>query len=135
MAGVGQCNGCPVGIGGQSPELRAKFPGTPEHVVNFMLFVAEQVRELLAELGFRKMDEIIGRVDLLEPKPLEQCGKAVRVDLSAILADPDPGCAKPRRHMQPRNHRPDDPLDDRICEDAMAAVETMQPFTRHYPIP
>jgi glutamate synthase domain-containing protein 3 len=56
------------------------------------------------------------------------------VDLSAILADPDPGGAKPRRHMQPRNDRPDDPLDDRVWEDAMAAVETGQPFTRHYPI-
>src|SRR2546428_3569434 len=87
-----QChsNLCPVGIAAQKPELRAKFPGTPEHVVNFMLFVAQQVREILAELGFRTMDEIIGRVDLLEPKPLEQCGKVAHLDLSPILADPDP---------------------------------------------
>src|SRR5260370_35767763 len=119
MAGVGQCNGCPVGIGGQSPELRAKFAGTPEQVVNFMLFVAEQVREILAELGFRKMDEVIGRGDLLEPKPLERCGKAASVDLSAVLADADPGGSKPRRQTQPRNDRPDDPLHDPIWADAL----------------
>src|SRR5262249_14679379 len=125
-----QChsNLCPVGIAAQTPELRAKFPGTPEHVVNFMLFVAQQVRERVADLGFRKMDETIGRVDLREPRPLERCGKAFHVDLSPILAVPDRGGVKPRRHMQPRNDRPDDPLDDRICEDAMAAVETGQPF-------
>jgi glutamate synthase (ferredoxin) len=131
-----QChsNVCPVGIAAQKPELRAKFPGTPEHVVNFMLFVAEQVREILAGLGFRSMDEVIGRVDLLELKPVEQFPKTANLDLSVILADPDPSGTKPRRHVQERNDRPDDPLDDRIWEDAQAAVESSKPFTRHYPI-
>jgi len=131
-----QChsNLCPVGIAAQKPELRAKFPGTPEHVVNFMLFVAQQVREILAGLGFRTLDEIIGRVDLLEPKPLEQCGKVAQLDLTPILADPDPDRSRPRRHTQPRNDRPDDPLDDRIFEDALSSVESSQPFTRHYAI-
>jgi glutamate synthase domain-containing protein 2/glutamate synthase domain-containing protein 1/glutamate synthase domain-containing protein 3 len=131
-----QChsNLCPVGVAAQKLELRAKFPGTPDHVVTFMLFVAEQVRELLAQLGLRTLDEAIGRVDLLELKPLERHGKSARLDLAPILADPDPSGARPRRQMQPRNDRPDDPLDDRIWEDAKSAVETGQPLTLHYDI-
>src|SRR5439155_19111051 len=129
-----QChsNLCPVGIAAQKPELRAKFPGTPEHVVNFMLFVAQQVREILAQLGFRTMDEVIGRVDLLERKPIEQYPKTANLDLSVILADPDPSRTRPRRHLQERNDRPDDPLDDRVWCEAEAAVEAAQVLTRHY---
>jgi glutamate synthase (NADPH/NADH) large chain len=60
-------NTCPVGVATQDPELRARFAGQPDHVMNFMLFVAEEVRELMAELGFRSFEEMVGRVDILVP--------------------------------------------------------------------
>jgi glutamate synthase (ferredoxin) len=131
-----QChsNLCPVGIAAQKEELRAKFPGSPENVVNFMLFVAQQVREILAELGFRTLDEVIGRAGLLELKPNLSFPKSANLDLSAVLADPDPSGQKPRRRVQPRNDRPDEPLDDLLCEDTLAAVESKEPITRHYSI-
>src|SRR5687768_12644456 len=78
-------NTCPVGIATQDPELRARFSGQPEHVVNYFFFVAEEVRELLARLGFRTMDEMIGRTDLLRALPATDNAKANTLDLSALL--------------------------------------------------
>src|SRR5438094_722249 len=66
MMRVCHLNTCPVGIATQDPELRKKFAGKPEHVINFMFFVAEELREIMAELGFRKVDEMVGRTDMLE---------------------------------------------------------------------
>ena len=78
-------NTCPVGIATQDPELRKRFKGTPEHVVNFFFFVAEEVREILASLGLRSLDEAIGRVDLLHSQPAIEHWKARGVDLTHIL--------------------------------------------------
>jgi len=78
-------NTCPVGIATQDPELRARFSGQPEHVVNYFFFIAEEVRELLARLGFRTMDEMIGRSDLLRALPTPDQAKASTLDLSALL--------------------------------------------------
>src|SRR6266487_2119658 len=78
-------NTCPVGIATQDPELRAKFSGQPEHVVNYFFFVAEEVRELMARLGFRTMDEMIGRTDVLRASPPSDHAKASALDLSALL--------------------------------------------------
>ena len=78
-------NTCPVGIATQDPELRAKFSGQPEHVVNYFFFVAEEVREMMARLGFRTMDEMIGRSDLLRVLPPSDNAKAKTLDLSALL--------------------------------------------------
>ncbi len=78
-------NTCPVGIATQDPELRKRFKGTPEHVVNFFFFVAEEVREILASLGLRSLDEAIGRVDLLHARPAIEHWKARGVDLTHIL--------------------------------------------------
>jgi glutamate synthase domain-containing protein 2/glutamate synthase domain-containing protein 1/glutamate synthase domain-containing protein 3 len=78
-------NTCPVGIATQDPELRARFSGQPEHVVNYFFFIAEEVRELLARLGFRTMDEMIGRSDLLRALPSSDNAKANTLDLSALL--------------------------------------------------
>ena len=75
----------PVGIATQDPELRARFSGQPEHVVNYFFFIAEEVRELLARLGFRTMDEMIGRTDLLRALPASDNAKANALDLSALL--------------------------------------------------
>ncbi|MDP9360321.1 MAG: glutamate synthase large subunit, partial [Acidobacteriota bacterium] len=78
-------NTCPVGIATQDPELRARFSGQPEHVVNYFFFIAEEVRELLARLGFRTMDEMIGRTDMLRALPSSDNAKANTLDLSALL--------------------------------------------------
>jgi glutamate synthase domain-containing protein 3 len=81
-------NTCPVGIATQDPELRKKFAGKPEHIVNFMFFVAEEVREIMASLGMRKLDEMIGRSDLLEFADVTTHWKAKHVDLFPILYRP-----------------------------------------------
>ena len=76
---------CPVGIATQNKELRKRFSGKPEYVVNFMEFIAEELREYMAKLGFRSIDEMIGRVDKLKKKENLDNWKAKRVDLSLIL--------------------------------------------------
>ncbi len=81
-------NGCPVGVATQDPELRKRFAGKPEHVINFFRFVAEELREIMAELGFRKLNEMVGRVDMLEVNPDEAFWKISGLDYSAILAKP-----------------------------------------------
>ncbi len=102
-------NTCPVGIATQDPELRARFAGQPEHVVNYFFFIAEEVRELLAKLGFRTMDEMIGRSDLLRVQPQSDNAKANTLDLSALLhlATPAAGAGTRgdrvvRRHVRSR---------------------------------
>jgi glutamate synthase domain-containing protein 3 len=116
-----QChlNTCPTGIATQRPELRAKFKGTPEQVVDFFIHLAEEIRAMLARLGLRSIDEAIGRVDLLRQTEVFN-----GVDLSAVLADPDPGGTQPRRSVQTRNDRPEDqePLDEALLRDAAAVL-------------
>ena len=116
-----QChlNTCPTGIATQRPELRAKFKGTPEQVIAFFVHLAEEIRELLASLGLRSIDEAIGRVDLLRQT---HCFNGV--DLTAVLDDPDPSGTEPRRCIQARNDRPEDgePLDERLLRDAQTVL-------------
>jgi glutamate synthase (NADPH/NADH) large chain/glutamate synthase (ferredoxin) len=104
-----QChlNTCPTGIATQRPDLiEKKFTGTPERVVNFFTFVAQEVREILAFLGYRSLEEIVGRVDLLEPRGLPPRHRGRTLTLEAILADVDPAKLVPRRCSQSRNDRP-----------------------------
>src|SRR5205807_944055 len=75
-------NTCPVGIATQDPVLRAKFTGQPEHVINFFFFIAEQVRQIMAQLGFRSFDEMVGRVDMLDARPAVDHWKAKGLELS-----------------------------------------------------
>ena len=82
-------NTCPVGVATQDPVLRKKFQGKPEHVINYLFFVAEEVRSLMAKLGVRKFDDLIGRSDLLETRKCIEHWKAKGLDYSAILAQPD----------------------------------------------
>ena len=97
-------NTCPVGIATQDPELRKKFTGQPEHVINFFFFIAEEVRELMAKLGFRSFSEMIGRVEKLDMKKAVEHWKAKGVDLSRILL---PGsAARGRRDLQLREAEP-----------------------------
>ncbi|HEX9880004.1 MAG TPA: glutamate synthase large subunit, partial [Candidatus Binatia bacterium] len=131
-----QChlNTCPVGIATQKPELRAKYTGTPEMVVNFFTLLAEDVRVILAELGFRKIEEIIGRVDLLEQRPVEDPTKAGKVDLKCLLVPVDPTWTRPRFHTWERNKRKDRPLDEKIIKDAKKALDGDGPVELFYKI-
>jgi glutamate synthase (NADPH/NADH) large chain/glutamate synthase (ferredoxin) len=116
-------NTCPVGIATQDPELRKRFKGTPEHVVNFFFFVAEEVREILASLGLRTLDEAIGRVDLLEAEHAIDHWKARGVDLSHILANVELPEGAPRRRVEPPPAVLDDALDWKLVELARPAIE------------
>jgi len=124
-----QChlNTCPVGIATQREDLRAKFSGRPELVVAYLLGVAEEVRELLASLGARTLDEIIGRVELLRQRPAPH-PKAASVDLGFVLRDPDPAGTRPRRATSARNTPPvGDDLDGRILEEIAPLLEGRLP--------
>ena len=125
---------CPVGIATQRPGLRAKFPGTPEHVVSFMLFVAEQVRHILARMGFRRLDEIIGRLDLLEAR--EDRSPVRGLDLARLLTDPDPTGERPRRRLWSNNasghldtSEAVESLGQQMARDGIAALERDEDFT------
>jgi glutamate synthase (ferredoxin) len=129
-------NNCPVGIASQKPELRAKFPGTPDHLVNFMLFVAEQVRMILAEIGARTLGEIVGRVDLLTQRPDVMWPKA-SLDLATLLANPDPEFNHAHSWSGQRNDRPapkEMPLDERLWQDYRPHLVSRQPFAQTYAI-
>ena len=89
MMRVCQLNTCPVGIATQDPELRKRFTGNPDYVVNFMRFMARDVREMMAALGFRTLNEMIGRTDKLETIEVDDHWKAAGIDLSAVLFQPD----------------------------------------------
>ena len=131
-----QChlNTCPVGVATQDPALRAKYPGTPEMVVNFMLGVANEVRAILANLGHRSLNDIIGRPELLQPVDLADYPKAAMLDLSEILTPADPTGTQPRYHLQKRNDREDIPLDDQILVDAERAIDQKKSIQLSYAI-
>jgi glutamate synthase domain-containing protein 2/glutamate synthase domain-containing protein 1/glutamate synthase domain-containing protein 3 len=116
-------NTCPVGIATQDPELRRRFEGTPEHVVNFFFFVAEEVREIMASLGIRSMDELVGRSDLLCQDEAIDHWKARGVDLTNILAMPDVPEDAPLRRVRPQEPVLDDALDWDLVEAAADALE------------
>ena len=131
-----QChlNTCPVGVATQDPALRAKYPGTPEMVVNFMLGVANEVRVILANLGHRSLNDIIGRPELLQPVDLADYPKTETLDLSEILTPADPTGTQPRYHLQKRNNRDDISLDDQILEDAKGAISQKTSIQLSYSI-
>jgi glutamate synthase domain-containing protein 2/glutamate synthase domain-containing protein 3 len=119
-------NTCPVGIATQDPELRAKFIGRPEDLINYFFFVAEEVRELMAKLGFRTMNAMIGRSDLLRPRLTTPARKAHALDLSALLHLPTLGeepDASERHHVAHQPHDLDDALDHTLLERAAPALE------------
>jgi len=131
-----QChlNTCPVGIATQREDLRAKFPGTPERVIHFMFGIADEVRRLLASLGFRSLDEIVGRPDLLAMRADMPPGRARRLTLERILADPDPSGTRARRGRQDRNDRPGAPYDDHILLEIRDAIVAGRSVDRAFAI-
>ena len=131
-----QChlNTCPVGVATQKPELRERFSGTPQMVISFLTHLAQEVRELLSALGYRSLDDIIGRQGLLVPRIDANNPRLHSVDLSHILTDPDPNGTRPRYHTKERNDRPDAPLDDRMLQDAQDAISENSSISLRYEI-
>ena len=132
-----QChlNTCPTGIATQREDLRAKFTGVPEQVIHFFAHVAQDVREGLAALGARTLDEVIGRCDLLRQKSVPGQPRTDLLDLSAVLAQVDPEGRRPRRCLQPRNDRAGyEPVDDEIIPQALPALERGEQFSLSLPI-
>jgi glutamate synthase (NADPH) large chain len=123
MMRVCHLNTCPVGIATQDPALREKFTGTPEFVENFFRFVAEEVRELMAQLGFRTLDEMIGRVDRLDVQRAVTHWKAKGLDLSALLHEPDVPADAARRCVTAQDHGIARALDNTLIEECRAALE------------
>jgi glutamate synthase domain-containing protein 2/glutamate synthase domain-containing protein 1/glutamate synthase domain-containing protein 3 len=126
-------NTCPVGIATQDPELRKRFKGTPEHVVNFFFFVAEEVREILASLGLRSLDEAIGRVDLLGAGTAIEHWKARGVDLTHLLTNIELADGAPRHRIEPPPAVLEDALDWQILEGAEPAIERGEAVKLHFP--
>jgi glutamate synthase domain-containing protein 2/glutamate synthase domain-containing protein 3 len=117
-------NTCPVGIATQDPVLREKFSGRPEQLVNYFFFVAEEARELMAALGFRTMDEMIGRADLLRARPMERHWKARTIDLGAVLHVPHASdSARPRRRMSRVAPDVSESLDHSLMDVVQPALE------------
>ena len=116
-------NTCPVGIATQNPELRKKFAGTPENVINFFFYIAEEVREWMSKMGFRKMDEMVGRVDMIEMDSAVTHWKARGLDFSSILYNPQVPGRVGRRCTIAQDHGLEEALDNRLIEQTKSAVE------------
>jgi glutamate synthase (NADPH) large chain len=116
-------NTCPVGVATQDPVLRKKFTGRPEHVVNFFFFVAEEARSLMAQLGIRKFDELIGRADLLDTKKGIAHWKAKGLDFSRIFHLPTAPAEVPRRQTEAQDHGLARALDVKLIEKCRPAIE------------
>ena len=120
---------CPVGIATQNPELRAKFAGKPEHVVNFFRFIAQEVREYMAQLGFRTLDEMIGRSDVLDVRRAVNHWKAQGLDLSAILYRPEVGPEVATRRVAEQDHGLARALDNELLRLCQPAIERGEKVT------
>jgi glutamate synthase domain-containing protein 2/glutamate synthase domain-containing protein 1/glutamate synthase domain-containing protein 3 len=127
-------NMCPVGIATQHPDLRKKFAGTPEHVIRFFFYVAEEVRELMAKLGLRTLNEAIGRVDYLEMKDAVEHWKARGLDYSSILYSPPVPGRVARRCVTTQDHGLERALDYKLIEHASEAIESGTPVEFKLPI-
>jgi len=135
MMRVCHSNTCPTGVATQDPALRAKFAGKPEYVVNFMRFVAQEVRELMADLGFRTFNDMVGRVNRLEQKKAVAHWKAQGLDLSNILYRPDMGIKGSRYCTEIQDHGLDKSIDmTRLLDICQPAIENGTPVTAELPI-
>jgi len=127
-------NTCPVGVATQDPVLRRKFSGKPEYVVNYFFFIAEEVRELMAQLGVRTLDELIGRTDLLDMRKGVEHWKAKGLDFSRIFHMPDMPADVARFNCEKQNHGLDKALDNRLVELAAPALERREKVTIEMPV-
>ncbi len=134
MMRVCHLNTCPVGIATQDPRLRKKFEGKPEHVVNYMMFLAEELREIMAELGFRTVADMVGRVDALDVRDVSEHWKARGVDLSAILHKPDVPPEVAIRCVTTQDHGLEKALDRTLIAKAAPALERREKVALDLPI-
>ncbi|TFV98686.1 glutamate synthase subunit alpha [Oxalobacteraceae bacterium OM1] len=116
-------NTCPVGVATQDPVLRKKFQGKPEHVVNYFFFVAEEARQIMAQLGIRTMDELIGRTDLLDKSKAVSHWKAKGLDFGRIFHQPDVPESEPRFQVETQDHGLEKALDHRLIAQAQWALD------------
>ncbi|MDB5794785.1 MAG: glutamate synthase subunit alpha, partial [Noviherbaspirillum sp.] len=116
-------NTCPVGVATQDPVLRAKFQGKPEHVVNFFFFVAEEARQIMAQLGIRTFNELIGRSDLLDKSKAVAHWKAKGLDFSKIFYQPEMPDTEPRYQVEEQDHGLEKALDHKLIAQAKAAID------------
>ena len=119
-------NTCPVGVATQDPELRKRFTGQPEHVVNYFFFIADEVREIMAQLGIRKFDDLVGRADLLDMRTGIEHWKAKGLDFSKVFYLPNVPADVPRRQTETQDHGLDRALDHKLIEQARPALENGQ---------
>ena len=127
-------NTCSVGIATQDPELRKKFAGQPEHLINYFFFIAEHLREIMAQLGFRTVNEMVGRVDKLETRKAIDHWKARGLDLTNLLHKPEVPDWVATHHYQEQDHGLDKALDHKLIELAKDAVENKTPVSIQLPI-
>jgi glutamate synthase (NADPH/NADH) large chain len=127
-------NTCPVGVATQDPELRKRFTGQPEHVVNYFFFVAEEVRELMASLGIRKFDDLIGRADLLDTQAGIEHWKIHGLDFSKIFYQPNVEKEVSRRHSEEQSHGLEHALDNELIKLAKPALEKREKVSINLPI-
>ena len=125
---------CPVGVASQNPELRKRFTGKPEFVVNFFEFLAQEVREYLAQLGFRSIEEAVGRSDLLDVNRAIEHWKADGLDLSPILEGPVFGPDEPRFNVSKQDHELDSHFDVELIRQSAGALKTGEPVTVTLPV-
>ena len=133
MMRVCHLNTCPVGIATQDPELRSRFAGTPEHITNYLMHVAEDVRGWMASLGVRRFDDLVGQVELLERDPAVPGGKAARLDLSEVLRSPAALSEAPRRRLEPGPGAPHT-LDQDLLAEAGELIRRGEPVSLRSPI-
>lgn len=127
-------NTCPVGVATQNEELRKRFRGRSEYLINFFTFLAQEVREHLAEMGFRKMDEIIGRADLIRFVAPEGYPKAAKIDLSKLLYRPEKASTNAVKKTAEQDHKIAHVLDRKLIEMADPALKAFMPVEFHHPI-
>ena len=127
-------NTCPVGVATQDPVLRARFTGQPEHVINFFFFIAEEVRALMAQLGFRTFNEMVGQVGRLETRHAVEHWKAHGVDLSRILYQPAPKPGVAIYNTEKQDHHLDKALDQELIADAADALANGNPVLIEKPV-
>lgn len=127
-------NTCPVGVATQDPELRKRFVGKPDYVVNYFFFVAEEVRQLMAQLGFRRFDEMIGRLDALDTRRAIEHWKAKGLDFSRILHQPAVGPEVAIYNRETQDHGLDKALDRQLIAQAQPALERQEPVQIEIPV-
>jgi glutamate synthase (NADPH/NADH) large chain len=116
-------NTCPVGVATQDPVLRKRFVGTPEHVINFFFFVAEEVRELMAEMGYRTFNEMVGQMQMLDKRAVVEHWKAKGLDFSKLFFKPEAGKGTNIYKCEPQDHKIHDILDRRLIAESQNALE------------